>query len=199
MAAENVAPQPPEQLIEHALTQTTRAARSELEMLAVALGVARLLEYFCQLLQSAHVGGRLSIEQLGDLIRIYIRQLFGHADRTHLARQLVHAIESCQLSERALQAELLAALEVVALAQAFRQERVKGRRELGQVPAQSIVTQKRVHDVLQLLALLGAQRLHERLHLRHALGELLDDVVERLRARKNASVTGQEVGHVRLV
>ena len=57
---------------------------------------------------------------------------------------------------------------------------VERRGELGQVPAQPVVAEQRVHHVLQLLALVGAQRLHQRLHLGHARGELLDDVVERL-------------------
>ena len=48
------------------------------------------------------------------------------------------------------------------------------------------------------LPLLGAERCHERLHLRHPSGELLDDVVEVSRARKGRPVARQEGGHVGL-
>ena len=97
-----------------------------------------------------------------------------------------------------MQTELLAALEIEALAESVGQQRVESCGELGQIPAQPVVAQQRIHGVLQLLALLGAERLHQRLHLRHPRGELLDDVVERLGTREQLAVARQEARYVRL-
>ena len=51
---------------------------------------------------------------------------------------------------------------------------------------------------LQLGPLLRAHRAHQRLHRGHPLGQLVDDVVERLGAREEAAVLGQELRGVRV-
>ena len=113
--------------------------------------------------------------------------------------ELVHAVEPAELRERPLERQLLATLEVISLAQSLGEQRIERRGELSQIPAQPVIAQQRIHHVLQLLALIGAERLHQRLHLGHSRGELLDDVVERLRAGKDTAVARQEVGGIRLV
>ena len=104
VAAEDVAPQPAEQLVENSLAQAASATWRQLEALAVAFGIAGLLEKLGQLLQPAQVRGGLRVEKLGDLVRIDVRQILRRADVVHLARELVHAVESAELSERALEA-----------------------------------------------------------------------------------------------
>ena len=87
MAAEDVAPQPAEELVEHALAQPSGAARGKLEALAAALGVAGFLEQLGQLLEPAQVRRGLGVEQLGDLVRIDAGQLLWCAHVFHLARR----------------------------------------------------------------------------------------------------------------
>ena len=160
-----------EQLVEDPLAQPPRATRRQLEALAAALGVARLFEQLGQLLKRAAASAADSrIEQLRDLVGIDLGQLVGRARcRPSGSAELVHPVAAGRAGRaRPASVSCSPSLEVVALAQALGQQRVERRGELRQVPAQPVVVQQRVHHVLQLLALLGAHRLHQRLHLGHA-------------------------------
>ena len=84
--------------------------------------------------------------------------------------------------------ERLLAAEVVALAEAVGHQLVHVRGEPGEVPAQPVVAEQRVHHRLELGPLLGRHRAQQRLHRGHPLGQLLDDVVERPGAGEEAAV-----------
>ena len=100
--------------------------------------------------------------------------------------------------QRPVQAEGLVAAKSEPLAQASGQQLVERGRELGQVPAQSVVPQQGIDHRLQLCALFRGHRAQERLHGRHSLGQLLDDVVEILGAREESTVFLEELARVGL-
>ena len=86
-----------------------------------------------------------------------------------------------------------------AIAEAAGQDQVEVRGELGEVDEQAVVAEQRLHHRFELGALLGAERPQQRLHRGHPLGELLEDVVERLGAREEPAVLGEELRDVWLV
>ena len=85
------------------------------------------------------------------------------------------------------------------LAQAAGQQQVEVARELGEVHAEPVVLEERVHHRLELGALLGRHRAQERLHRGHPRGELVDDVVEGPGAREEPAVLREELADVRVV
>ena len=111
--------------------------------------------------------------------------------------QLVHRLEPVDLRQCAVEAEWLVATERHPVAEPARQQQVEVRGELGEVDQEPVVAQEGVHHRLELGALLRAHRAHQRLHRRHPLGELVDDVVEGAGAREELAVLGQELRRVR--
>ena len=105
----------------------------------------------------------------------------------------VERLEPAELLERRLEAHRLVAAEPDPVAEPAGQQLVEVGGELGEVPAQPVVAQQRVDRVLELRPLLGRERPHERLHRRHPVGQLVDDVVERRGAREERAVLGQEL------
>ncbi len=193
MAAERVAPQPGEQVVEHLLADPAAAAGRELQPVAVPVEVARRLQAGRQVLQRVEVAGRVRPEQVTDVRPVDVAEIAGAADPLEVALQLVQRLEPAELVQRRLEAHRLVAAEPHPVPQPVGEQLVEVRRELGEVPLQAVVLQQRVDGVLELRALLGRERSEERLHRRHALGQLLDHVVERRRAREEGAVLGQEV------
>ena len=78
--------------------------------------------------------------------------------------------------------ERVLALEVVRLAPALlREQLAEVAAQLVHLPAQVHVAEQLVGQLLQLRPLLGRHRVEHRLHRRHPPGELLEQLVERLR------------------
>src|SRR3954454_11016788 len=112
MSAKDVPTELSEELVEHALAEPSSSARGQLEMLAVALRISGLFEQARQLLQTPDVCRRFCGEQLVDRRGIDGGGLLGHVDAGHLVGELVHAVQSAELGERALERQLLATLKV---------------------------------------------------------------------------------------
>ena len=198
MAPERVAPKAGEQVVEDLLADPPAAPRGELQAVAVAGEVARPLELLREVVERVQVAGRLVAEELGHAVAIDVREIARPADPVDLLLERVQGLEIGHLGERAFEPERLVAAEPVAVAEPARHQLVHRGRELGQVPAQPVVAQQRVHRVLELGPLLGRHRLEERLQRGHPLGELVDDVVEGLRAREERAVLGHELRDVRI-
>ena len=178
VAAELVALHPCEQLVEDLLADPTGATRSQRQTIAVAFGVARLFQRATQLLERPHLVGRVSVKELGSSSGSISSSAAGERMSPSWSDSSIEPPQLSELRQRPLERQLFRALEVEALPKTVGQQLVERRCELGKVPAQPVVAEQRIHHVLQLLALLGTHRRHQRLHLRHARGELLDDVVE---------------------
>ena len=119
------------------------------------------------------------------------------ADALEVGLQPVERLEPAELLQRGLEPQRLVAAEPHAVAQPVGQQLVEVRGQLGEVPAQAVVAQQRVDRVLELGPLLRGQRAQQRLHRGHPVRQLVDDVVERLRAREELAVLGEELVDVR--
>ena len=119
------------------------------------------------------------------------------ADALEVGLQPVERLEPAELLQRGLEPERLVAAEAHAVAEPVGQQLVEVRGQLGEVPAQAVVAQQRVDRVLELGALLRGERAHQRLHRGHPVRQLVDDVVERGRAREELAVLGEELVDVR--
>ena len=173
-------------------------ARRELQPLAVAGQVAGLLEPAGEVVERLEIAQAVVAEQVADLVAIDGRQVGRRLDVRQLVRQPVHRLEPGDLAEGALEPERLVATERHPVAEAAGQQQVQVRGQLGEVDQQPVVAQERLHHRCELGALLRAHRAHQRLHGRHPLGELVDDVVERPGAREEPAVLGQELRRVRV-
>ena len=193
VAAERVAAQPREQVVEHLLADPAAAARRELQPPAVAVEVAGRLETVREVLERVEVAGGVRPEEVADVRPVDLATSPCLADSLELGLQPVERLEPAELVQRRLEPQRLVAREPHPLPEPVGQQLVEVRRELGEVPPQPVVAQQRVDRVLELGALLGRQRAQERLHRRHPLGQLLDDVVERRRAREERAVLAEEV------
>ena len=191
--AERVAVEPREQLVEHLLPDPPMTPRGELEPVAVALEVAGTLEAVGEVLERIEVPGGVRAQQVVDVRAVDLAEVARPARAVDLRLELVERLEPPELLERALEAERLVAGEPDPLPQPAGEQLVEVRGELGEVPLEPVVAEQRVERVLELLALLGRQRPHQRLHRRHPVGELLDDVVERPRAREERAVLREEL------
>ena len=194
MAAERVARQPREQVVEDLLADPPAAPRRQLEAIAAAAEVAGPFELAGKLVERVQVAGGLVAEQLADVARGRDpARSPGPATSASESSSASSAWSRPICSSAGSRPEPLLAAEVVALAEAVRHELVHVRGEPGEVPAQPVVAEQRVHHRLELGPLLGGHRAQERLHRRHPLGELLDDVVERPGAGEELAVPREEV------
>ena len=132
--AERVALEPREQVVEHLLADPAAAARRQLQALAVARQVARLLEPAGQVVERVEVAHGLVAEQVADLVAVDARR-DRRAPRRRRARPRARSIacEPRDLGERALEPERLVAAERHPLAEPAGQQQVEVRGELGEV------------------------------------------------------------------
>jgi hypothetical protein len=198
VAAEAVATQPREQVVEDLLPDAPAAPRRELEPVAVARQVSGALELPRQLVEPFEIAHRVVAEQVTDVTAVELREIGRPVDVAQCILERVERLEPPDLLERAVEPERLVASEPEAVAQAARNELVQGRRKLSQVPAQAIVAQQRVGHLLEFGSLLGGHRPQQRLHGGHPLRELGDDVVEVARPREKPAVPGEEFGRIRI-
>ena len=196
--AEGVALEPREQVVEHLLADLAAAARRQLEALAIAGQVAGLLQTPGQVVQRVELAASVVAQQVADLVAIDPGQV---PRRVHVRQGVLQPVERPEprdLGQRAVEAERLVPAERHPVAETARQQEVQVRGELGEVDQQPVVAQQRIHHRLELGPLGRAHRPQERLHGRHPLGELVDDVVERLRAGEERPVLGQELRRIRI-
>ena len=181
-----------EQLVEDLLADPPVATGRELQPVAVALEVAGPLEPVGEVLERVEVAGRVRAEQVVDVAPVDLAEVARATRPVDLRLELVERLEPPQLAERRLQAHWLVAGEPHPLPQPAGEDLVEVRGKLGEVPLEAVVAEQGVERVLELLALLGRQRSHQRLHGRHPVGELLDDVVERLRTGEERAMPREE-------
>ena len=151
VAAERVAVQPREQLVEDLLADPPVAARGELQPVAVALEVARLLEPVGEVLERVEVAGRVRAQQVAHVRAIDLAEVARAARAVELRLELVERLEPAELVERRLEAQRLVAVEPDPLAQPAGEQLVEVRGQLGEVPPQPVVAQQRIERVLELL------------------------------------------------
>src|SRR6185436_1244130 len=128
MAAERVAGQPGEQVVEHLLADAPAAARRQLQAVALAREVAGLLEAASQLVERLQVAGALRSEQLLDVVPIQPGDVPRGLDGAQLVLERIQRLELADPLQRRLQAEWLVAAELVALAEPIGHQLVHVRR-----------------------------------------------------------------------
>ena len=111
MPAEGVALEPREQVVQHLLADPPRAARGQLEPLAVARQVAGVLEPAGQVLERVEVPHRFVAEQLADLVAIDAGEVGRRLDAGESLLEPIHRLEPADLGEGAIEAERLVAAE----------------------------------------------------------------------------------------
>ena len=196
MAAECVRAQPAEEVVEHLLPDASAATRGQFHAIAVSLEVARTLELLREIVEGVEVACRILAQQPADLLAVDAAEIAGVLNAVELRLERVERLEVGHLLQGAVKAESLVAAEPEPLAQAAGHQLVQRCRELRKVPPQAVVAQEGIHHSLQLGALSGAHGLEERLHGGHAVGELLDDVVEGPGAGKELTVLREECADV---
>ena len=103
MAAERIALEPREQVVEHLLADLPAAARRQLEALAVAGQVAGLLEPPGEVVERIEVADRVVAQQLADLVAVDVGEVAGSVDVGERVLQPFHRLEPGDLGERAVE------------------------------------------------------------------------------------------------
>ena len=139
------------------------------------------VEHPGQLGQALERLGGVVAEQVAHAVHVGLGQRAGVG---RVAQQVLELVEVAQLLHRLhrlAHAERVLALEVVGLVPALlREQLAQVTAELVHLPAQVHVVEQLVGQLLQLGPLLGRHRVEHRLHRRHPLGQLLEQLVERL-------------------
>ena len=169
MAAERVALEPREQVVEDLLADAPAAARRELQVLAVAGQVAGRLEAPGQGVERVEVAHRVVAEQVADLVAVQAGEVVRAVDVGERVAQAIHRRELVDPGEGARETERLVAAERHALAEPARQQQVEVRGQLGEVDEQAVVPEEGLHHRLELGPLLRAHRAEQRLHRGHPL------------------------------
>ena len=198
VTAERVPLQPGEQVVEHLLADLPAAPRSQLQPLPVPGQVSRLLEPPGEIVQRVQFAARVLAQQIADLLAVDRGEIPRRPDVGQGVLEPIERLQPRDLGQRTFEPERLVAAERHPIAQAAGQKQVEVRGQLGEVEQQSVVAEERLHHRLELGALLGAHRAHQRLHRSHPLRELVDDVVERLGAREEPAVLLEELGGIRV-
>ena len=196
MPTERVAPKAGEQLVEHVLADLACTPGRQLEPLPVAGQVAGLLETPRQVIEGVEVTDGVVAHQVAHLVPVDRGEV---ARRFHVHQRVLepfHRLQPGDLRQRAIERERLVATEADPVAEPAGEEQIEVRRQLGQVDQQPVVTEQRVHHRLELGSLLRAEGAHQRLHRRHALGELVDDVVEGAGAWEELPVLREELARI---
>ena len=182
VAAEAVALEPGEDVAQRLVADLPDGARRQLQLVAVALEVPRLLEALAQFAQSLEVLARLLAEQPLHALGIHVLELLQRADAPHLALEVVQLLQLLHEPHGLLERDLLVAAKRIALDQLVeRQEIVQVHAELAHGRLEPLVAHHQLaHHLVELLALLGREALHERLHGRHLPADLLDELIEAL-------------------
>src|SRR5207245_2187365 len=117
VAAEPVALQVGEDVAERLVGDPADRARGQLEPVALALEIARLLELLRDLAELLEVPRGLLAQELLDLGAVDRVEVLGTLRVAHLALELVHLLELLHESHRLTERQLLVAVELVAAAQ----------------------------------------------------------------------------------
>ena len=170
VAAERVALEPREQVVEDLLADPPAAARRQLQPLAVARRGSRPPRAAGRGRRARRGRGRRRRRAgRGPRRGRWRRGRPGDSTSDERVLQPVHRLEPGDLGERALEAERLVAAEPDPVAEPAGQQQVEVGGELGEVDQQPVVAQERLHHRLELGALLRAHRAHQRLHRGHPL------------------------------
>src|SRR5262249_42529299 len=186
VATEAVALEPGEDVAQRLVAYLPDGSRRELQLVAVALEVAGLLEALGELAQALEVLPRLLAEQPLHPLGIHVLELLQRANAPHLALEVVQLLQLLHEPHGLLERDLLVAAERIALDQLVeRQEIVQVHTELAHGRLEPLVAHHELaHHLVELLALLGRQALHERLHGRHLPADLLDELIEAVHPRE---------------
>ena len=178
--AEALAPQPTEDLGQRLRAELPRGAGGELEAAALAVDVPRLLERLRQVREPIQLVDRVVATEVMQRVPIQPLERVGVARGEELLLHRVVLLLAVDGGERLREPHRLVAGEWIRLAE----------REVGtclleiagqarHVPAQPIVAQQVVHQLLELGTLLRTHAGEERRHLRRLAVEVLDQLVDR--------------------
>src|SRR5439155_15063536 len=158
LAAEAVAAEPGEQIVEHLLADPPCPAGSQLEPVALPREIPGTLELAGQLVEPLELAHRVVAKQVLDAVAIEPGEVARPVDVAQRILERIEGLQAADLLQRAVEAQLLVAAEPEAVAEPTRDELIHRRPELGEVPAQAVVAEERVHHVLQLGPLLLGHR-----------------------------------------
>ena len=158
MAAERIAPESREQVVEHLLADPPAAARRQLHAVAVAIEVAGGLEAGGQVLQRVQVARGVRTQEVADVGAVDLADVPGPVDAFEVALEAVQRLELAELVQRQFEAQRLVPAEAHPVPQPVGEQLVEVRRELREVPLEAVVAEQRVDRVLELRPLLGRQR-----------------------------------------
>ena len=171
-----------EQVAQRVRTDLAQPLRRQLEAAFLLLDQAGVLQHLGQLGQPLERAGRVVAHQVADAVHVGLGQRAGAGGVAQQVLELVEVAELLHRLHRLAHAHRVLALEVVALVPAhLREHRLQVLAELIHLPAQVHVLQQLIAELLQLRPLLGRHRVEHRLHRRHPLGHLLEQLVEVLR------------------
>ena len=198
MAAERVALESREQVVQHLLTDPPAPARRQLEAFAIAGEVAGFLEPSGQVVQRREIACCVLAKEIPNLVTVDLGQVGRAVDIGERVLETIHRLDPGDLGERAIEAERFVAGEWHTLAKPTRDEKVEVRGKLGEIQEQPIVTKERLHHRLELRPLFRTHRAHERLQRGHPMGQLVDDVVESVRAGEEPPMLRQKLACIRV-
>ncbi|HCB33805.1 MAG TPA: hypothetical protein DEP69_01085, partial [Acidimicrobiaceae bacterium] len=180
VTADLVVDQLAEQVAERVLADAPKRPRRQLQTAGLVGRQAALLEQACHLAEAFDRLGRLVAEQTPHPVRVDLGQgARVHRPRQHL-RQVVQVAETAHHVGGLRHRQRVVAAEVVVAVPAHLRERLlEVLRQLLHLPAQVDVGHQLLGEVGEPAALLGRHRVEHRLHRRHALGHVLEQLVER--------------------
>ena len=198
VTAERIALEPGEQVVEDLLADLAGAARRQLQALTVAGQVAGLLEPSSERVERVERADGVVAHQVARLAAVDAGEVTRAVDVGEGILHALHGVEAIELGEGPVKVQRRVAAEPDAIPEAARQEEVEVRGKLREVEQEPVVAQECLHHRFELGPLLGAHRAQERLHRGHPIRELVEDVVERARAREEPAVPGEELRDIRV-
>ena len=178
MVAEALAPQAGVDFAERLLPDHARSARREFPLVARLPHVARLLQRVEQRLQIVEGIRRFVIEHVPKKLAVDALQIAAPLRRLHLADEFVERAHFAHEPHGRFEVDLFAAAEAVAASAGIERRHALG--QLLQFRFQLRIVEAVRKQRLQLLALIGGERVHQRLRRGHLLRHLLDEFVEGL-------------------
>ena len=134
VAAERVAPQPGEQVVEHLLADPPAAARRQLHAVAVAIEVAGGLERVARSSSASRSRAASGPRRSRTSERSISPMSPGPVDAFEVALEAVQRLELAELVQRRFEAQRLVSAEAHPVPQPVGEQLVEVRRELGEVP-----------------------------------------------------------------
>src|SRR4051812_48090761 len=134
MAAEPVAAETREQVVEHLLPDPTAPARCQLEPLALPRQVAGLLELSRQLVETLEISDGVVAQEVADPVAINVGEISRRLDVAERVLERIEALEPRHLLERTVEPERLVAAEPESVPEPARHELVHRRGQLREIP-----------------------------------------------------------------